>query len=555
MPILQDIAKRLLRIECPEISLARSVEPLPILRGQGTVFVDQFGQIRFKFDVCCEQYKVFVRVRAEHLRSVPERPQDGQYFELTAKSGSGQVWRGRLLSPQINNITPEGIWEGPGVAEGMVHSLTLEEEVDDTVPSYAKLAVPKRLIVPRIQRINELSEVDHCYFRFGQEKIEIFVKDNYAEIYCQVQKGGIATNRYWRMIEAIEFAIGQSIYPSGIHVQEKGKSTVTLLSSVLGIENEGQLPPPINITGRVHHFPITQLAEKFYSYVLPYTEEFPPLIAHGLWGLRQAANAQPDIKALVFSTAVETLIRSCFPNIKPVDASWRKEVGALQERIKEDQSLTPLLRDRASNKLDALTNQPNDQKIREFLHVHIRNEEEQDTVFQDWKDLGNPAAHGKKIDPRTIEDTLRQINVTLDLCYLIVRCRIGYLHPECASYAPPYWNSWSVKALNKSDPNKHPLGSLIVLSKFKWVQDKHRHTKTISLGDQPAESIKLIARSRKTGEPPFRIELCPREIIPDQIAEFQLQADYPTLLEAQKVCDQIAERALVHLTLAHLHIQ
>ena len=129
------------------------------------------------------------------------------------------------------------------------------------------------------------------------------------------------------MIEAIEFAIGQSIYPSGVRVQEGGKSTVTLLSAVLGTENEGQLPPPVSISGRVHHFPITQLIAKFYSYVLPYTEEHPPLIAKGLWGLRQAANAQPDIKALVFSTAVETLIHSCFPNIKPVDATWRKEVS------------------------------------------------------------------------------------------------------------------------------------------------------------------------------------------------------------------------------------
>src|SRR5258708_35292682 len=102
------------------------------------------------------------------------------------------------------------------------------------------------------------------------------------------------------MIEAIEFRIGQSIYTSGIHVQEKGKSTVTLLSSVLGIENEGQLPPPINITGRVHHFPITQLAEKFYSYVLLYTEEFQPLIAHDLWGWRLEHNAIPYIKARVF---------------------------------------------------------------------------------------------------------------------------------------------------------------------------------------------------------------------------------------------------------------
>jgi hypothetical protein len=268
MQILQDVAKRILGIKCPEISLGRSGEPS--ISGEGTVFVDKLGQIYFRFDVYCEQYKPFVNARLEHPRPIAERPKDEDYYELKAKSVSGQVWRGRILYPEINNTTPEGLWEGPGFAEGTVHSLTLEEEVDDALPSYAELTIPKKLIIPQIERIDELSEVDHCYFDLENEKIEIFVRGDYTEINCQVQKGGIATNRYWRMIEATEFAIGQSIYPSGIRVQEGGKSTVTLLSTVLGTENEGQLPPPVSISGRVHHFPVTQLIAKFYSYVLPY---------------------------------------------------------------------------------------------------------------------------------------------------------------------------------------------------------------------------------------------------------------------------------------------
>lgn len=253
---------------------------------------------------------------------------------------------------------------------------------------------------------------------------------------------------------------------------------------------------------------------------------------------------------MFFSTTAETLIHICFPNIKPVDAAWKTEVEALQERLRNDESLAPNLRERASNKLDALINEPNDEKIREFLRFHIRNKAEQDSVFKDWKDLRNPATHGKKIDPRKVDDAFRQIGVVLDLCYSIVLCRIGYLH-ERISYANPYSKSWSIRALNVLEPHKPPLGSLIVLSRFNWIQDKRRFRKTIPLGNDPKESIELIVRSHKNGGQPFKIEVCPREIIPDDIAEVQIRADYPTLLEAQRACDEVAQRALVHITLAH----
>jgi hypothetical protein len=106
----------------------------------------------------------------------------------------------------------------------------------------------------------------------------------------------------------------------------------------------------INITGRVHHFPITQLVRKFYEYVLPYTDGYQPLIARALWGLRQAVNVQPDPKALVYSIAVETLVAACFPNIFPVDPLWRKEVEKLQQQIASDETLPARLRTRGSQK-------------------------------------------------------------------------------------------------------------------------------------------------------------------------------------------------------------
>jgi hypothetical protein len=548
--LLEAVAQRILKIQCTDIALDRSGEPPLRIHGPGTIVIDKKGQISFKFDVSSEQYEPFIKSRLQNPRPPSSPPKDEDYYKLTATSVSGQIWRGSLLYPEVENTTQNGLYSGPGTAEGEVHQLICEAPADANLPSYAELTVPERLIVPRIQRGKELSQPNYCYFDLEKERAEIFVKDGYTEIHCLVKQGGIAANRYWRMVEAIEFAIGQSIYPRGVLVQENGKSIVALNSTVPGTENEGRLPPPVNIAGRVHQFPITELVKRFYTYVLPHTEEFPPLMVLGLRALRQAAIAQPDPKALVFSTTAETLVQSCFPNIKPVDAIWRKEVEGLQERLKNDKSLMPNLRERASNKLTALVNEPNDEKIREFLHFHIRKKAEQDRVFKDWKDLRNPATHGKKIDPHKVDKAFLQINVVLDLCYSIVLCRIGY-PLERMLYANPYYNMWSVSALNRSGANRPPLGSLIILSRFSWIGDKHQFRKTILVGENPKESIELIVRSHKNGGQPFKIEVRPREIIPDEIAEVQIQTNYPTLMAAQRACDDVAQRALVHITLAH----
>jgi hypothetical protein len=549
VPILQDIARQLLKVECAEISLVRSGEPALSIKGPGTIFVDQAGQICFAFDVSTEQFKPFTKSRLERPRPVPERPKDDDYFELEAVSDLGRL-RGRLLYPDIKNSTPDGFWDGPGTAEGKVHQLSVENEADSNLPSCAQITMPRKLVIPRIERPNGISDEGSCYFEFDREKIEIRVDEGFTEIRCSVRRGGIAANRHWRMIEAIEFAFGQSIYPCGIQVWEDGKSTVTLISTVLGTENEGQLPPPVSLAGRVHHYPITALVRKFYWYVSPYTEEFPPLVAHGLWGLRQAANAQPDPKALVFSIAAETLINTCFPNIKPVDAKWRSEVEALKSQIKSDTTLSDDLRKRASNKLAALTNFPNDEKLYAFICFHVAKKADQDAIFDDWKNLRNPASHGKKIDLDEIENTLRLIKVALDLCYSIVLCRIGYFH-ERLQYANPYISPWRPQPLNPSDSRKPTLGSTIVLRNLTWTQTARAYRKEIPLGSRPNERMALVVRALRKKPSEFRIEVGPRAIVPDEIATDQLKKTYRSLLDAQQACDEIAERALVHITLQH----
>jgi hypothetical protein len=175
---------------------------------------------------------------------------------------------------------------------------------------------------------------------------------------------------------------------------------------------------------------------------------------------------------------------------------------------------------------------------------------DQDAILDDWKDLRNPASHGKKIDPDEIDNTLRLTKVALDLCYSIVLCRIGYFH-ERLQYANRYISPWRSQPLNPSDSRKPPLGSTIVLRNLKWTQTARIYRKEIPLGSCPNECMALVVQALRKRPSEFRIEVSPKAIVPDEIATRQLQKTYRSLSDAQQACDEIAERALVHITLQH----
>jgi hypothetical protein len=550
MSILEDSARRQLRIECSEIRLTKG-GPVPLaFNGPGTIWIDKDGQINFEFSLSVEENRAYDEAAIRQAHQTFDQPKEEDYFELSALSGSGEVFEGKLLYPE---------WaDTPGIAKGKLIQLQSTRQVTGQTQSIARMLLPRKLDFPQIEgRDGRRSSQSDCRFELANdEKLEIFDKVVYTEIVCSVQPRGIAQNRYWRMVEAVEFAFGQSIYPCAIEVQEDGTSTIALNSANAGLENEGKLESPIHLGRRVHHFPITELISRFYNYVLPYTKEFPPLIVQGLWGMRQAADAQPDVKGLVFAAAAETLIRACFPNIKPISSDFRSKVRALQKQIEIDTQIDSTLKKRATGALNGLLSSQNSERIREFLRWHVRDEKLQDSLFDDWKELRDGSAHGGKIRSETDYVTQQRINSTHDLCYAIVLSRISYYHQTWwNTKARRYVNSWSLVSLNQSLPTKPPAGSLIIPSRFPWRGHKRGVRKEVIVGKEAKQAITLFARPAKDGKPPFRIEVCPKAILPDDLAPFQIKTEYATLKEAMEACDNIASRALVHITIDHFHAQ
>jgi hypothetical protein len=84
MSILSDLAYRRLRIECREVELDRSAAPPLSIKGPGTIWIDDAGQIVFEFKLAHDQYRPYVKAQLENPRPVPTEPKDEDYFKLTA---------------------------------------------------------------------------------------------------------------------------------------------------------------------------------------------------------------------------------------------------------------------------------------------------------------------------------------------------------------------------------------------------------------------------------------------------------------------------------------
>jgi hypothetical protein len=282
MSILEDAARRQLRIECSEIRLTKGGAAPLAFKGPGIIWIDKDGQINFQFSLSDEENRTYDTSAIRQAYQAFDQPKEDDYFDISALSASGEVFQGKLLYPEWADTA--------GIAKGKLIQLQSTTQVAGQTQSMARMLLRRKIDLSQIEVPDgTCSSQSECRFELANgEKVEIFDKGVYTEIVCSIRPQGIAQNRYWRMVEAVEFAFGQSIYPCGIEVQEDGTSTIALSSANAGLENEGILEPPIHLRHRVHHFPITELIRRFYNYVLAYTKEFPPLIVQGLWGMRQA---------------------------------------------------------------------------------------------------------------------------------------------------------------------------------------------------------------------------------------------------------------------------
>jgi hypothetical protein len=549
MSILADVAHSRSRIECTEVSLRRSAAPPLSVTGPGAIWIDDAGQIVFEFKLAPDQYRPYVKVQLERPRPIPDEPKDEDYFELTALARSGEILRGRLLYPQVQNDTAEGFWDGPGTARGKVHELTHCRDCNEGIPDTAKFFLRKKLFFPRLWDDKGVSPQEHCDINFASERLDIFDRAECTEIRCSLKKGSIPKNHHWRMIESLEFAFGQSIYPCLLELQEPDRITEALLSSVPEIENEGKLPPPLSIDGRVHRLGIAQLLEKFYEHVKSCTdEEYPPLIALALSSMRAASQVQPDAKALTVSVAAETLIEACYPQYTRLEQGLESHINALEQKIREDKSILASLRDSLAGLVGSFRSPSSSRGLKVFVYTQVGSRAKAKDIFEDWRKLRNASAHGSRRDPEGFYETNRRYKVVLDLCYSMVLARIGFYGPRLV-YGDPVGDPWNLRPVRQLPVPRRKMSAEQIIKMVRskpWKEIAGVWLKEVPLRKNSDCSFELSVKPvPQDGSERFKIEINPSAVVPDSAACLMIRAEFMSLEAAKSACDEIAKRVLL----------
>jgi hypothetical protein len=549
MSILSDLAYRQLRIECTEVALQRSAAPSLSIKGPGTIWINDAGQIVFEFKLAPDEYRPYVKAQLENPRPVPTELKDEDYFELTAFSLSGEILRARLLYPEVQNDTPEGFWEGPGTASGKIYELTHCRDSKEEITNTARFFLRKKLPLPVLWDNKGVSPREHFNIDFGSERLDIFDREELTEIRCSLEAGSISKNHHWRMIECLEFAFGKSIYPGLLELQEKERITEALLSSIPEIENEGQMPTPLSIKGRVHRRGIAELLRKFYEHAKSCTDkEYPPLIALALSSIRAASHAQPDAKALTISVAAETLIEACYPEYTQLEKGLESHIDALEQKVRGDKAILASLRDSVAGSIGSFRRPSSSRGLKVFVYTQVRNRAKAKEIFEDWRKLRNTSAHGSRQDPENFYETNRRYNVVLDLCYSMVLARIGYYGPRLL-YGEPVGDPWNRQPVRQL-PVPRPKISAEQISKIirskPWKETAGVWIKEVPMGRDSDYSFELsVTPGPRNGSEHFKIEINPSAVLPDAAACLMTRAEFTALDAAKTACDEIAKRVLL----------
>jgi hypothetical protein len=274
MSILDQSVKRQLQLECSEILLERTGAPSLSIRGPGRIWTNQDGVVCFKFSASAEQYAPYVRKRLERPRPVPDNPADEDYHIFVGTTVSGEKITGRLLFPEVENDSPQALWTGPGTVSGRLYELTLSENTEDQ-SSWAKFWVPESVILPRLKPVKEGEE--GLSFELGSKSIKVMKREGYTEILCSLTSEDILKNCHWRAIEALEFVLGQSIYPAALETRHERLISKVIISVIPGNKHEAALPPPLHFGDWAHFRAPNDLFWKYHEYLCSCSDrEYPP---------------------------------------------------------------------------------------------------------------------------------------------------------------------------------------------------------------------------------------------------------------------------------------
>jgi hypothetical protein len=429
MPDLAMLAKGTFRIQCRRIVLHRKgVRPLRAA-GPGEIKQSDDGRLTVAVQ---EGPKMVREIFRDGLSSHSLGSLVGadERFNLTAVEADGTKWKGRAVLPQISGSLDRGgiIWATVEFLE-KIKKIPISETKD-----YAEVYILGQLNFPKnsatetiIRRRGKPDhsgwELDHARVALGSEEYSIFLGDNVTRIEMSLQKNAVKKFRHVRLLEALQYALGQITRHFAVVTRGNGKARTLIRNPLLNLP-KAEVFPPYLFSGNPKSVETYQIAEAYYRKISPLRTEAWHPISWRVYQVIASDNTPIDVQALVYSIATEAIAELCASNLGSPSTDFLKDLDAVEKNL-ATMDLKPASVKRISGSLVSMKKPRNSDRLKAFIETRGL----PPALYSKWKSLRNTTAHGTDGD-LTDAGYWADKHVVLYLFHAEILAFIGYTGPR-----------------------------------------------------------------------------------------------------------------------------
>lgn len=360
------------------------------------------------------------------------------YFALEAVDLTGHVWRATDL--WLN--TTIGMTSSAGIVRSKLRRV--ENRINRDEASHSSSRRQKLVVVPGTHRFpftrsqpNTLEPgFSACEFDLGDgNKCEIRTRGQSVVITTELPDVD-PEDYHQRVIDALSLCVGMHLVPQ-VELTSTELFRSKLIRSVGKVsDDDPKLLPPIR-TDSPHAF--SGMQEFVQAYLRRIDQPFAQLA--GYWyRVLTASHSGLENQALVWTTAIEGLLKTCFPNHGEADEDFVAQVEAAIPVVRALEIGTRA-RDRMLSTLGSAKGfaAPN------ALVALARERKIPGNLLKVWKRLRNKSAHAEELRLGAAESQaiLNDLYACLELFYRLIMLHIGF-NGCMVRYAVDGWNEESV---------------------------------------------------------------------------------------------------------------
>ena len=422
---LESLVRGTFDLPCRDILLARKGSRPLAMHGPGQIRQEASGQLVAVLRAE-RGYIIPILNELTHPVAAGQLMAEEDYFQMTAEDAGGNMLHGRAT-----RVDYVGDLAGGGEIRAPLLILeSVEARPGLGAAEFARALLHGNLLFPKVSRTEVetrrdgrppswRSSWDHATFRAGEEEFSLFEGAGHTVFECSLTPGGLAAFRHVRMTEALQFALGQVVWPFAWETQRDGKRTTRIRSPDLKASIGNGVPPLLFGADPANREPY-RIAEAYYLATVSRTQEEWHPLSGPVYQVIDASTASIDLRALAYAVAVESAVGLCFEGLDQPAAGFLAEVDLVLAALPKLE-LQESTRARLAGALQAMKHPRNTDRLKSFIAAQNLDP----GLYATWSKMRNAVAHGLE-NSAEMDVQWAALNKVLYLFHSLVLTYIGY---------------------------------------------------------------------------------------------------------------------------------